>query len=265
MNLIITEAIVVRVVDYGEADRVATMITRSSGKVSALARGARRSRKRFSALELFSRGEAQLKEGRGDLWTLQGFDVTRGFPHLTLDVARVAQGAYVCELVRELLPWHEPEARAWGLLVAVLTLLDEATARPAHLRIFELALLDTLGLAPSLDRCVACGRTLEDPGDTGSSAPAADEGAQLDLRRGGVVCGECAASHAPGSRPLPPRVRRLLVDAQRTPLGEAIRLIDALDDKRIWDGARDALQAVLLGHLGRPLRTVEFIAKLNAH
>src|SRR4051794_31316296 len=79
MSRIIGEAIVVRVVDYGEADRVATLLLRAQGKVSALARGARRSRKRYGGLELFARGEATLREGRGELWGLEGFDISRGF------------------------------------------------------------------------------------------------------------------------------------------------------------------------------------------
>src|SRR4051812_35332974 len=98
MQSVISDAIVVRVIDYGEADRVATLLTDAAGKVSALARGARRSRKRFAALELFARGEARIKEGRGELWTFESFDVARGFPHLSLDVTKVAHGAYACEV-----------------------------------------------------------------------------------------------------------------------------------------------------------------------
>lgn len=264
MQSAISEAIVVRVVDYGEADRVATLLLRDVGKVAALARGARRSRKRFAALTLFARGEAHVKEGRGELWAMESFDVRRGYPRIGLDVTKVAHGAYACELARELLPAHHPEPRAYQLLADLLTLLDEGPppAGAAHLRIFELALLDALGFAPALDRCVACDRDL--------ATEAEDEGGdQLDVRSGGVICGRCAGP-APGRRPLPARVRRLLLRAQRASLVEPASLFDGASAdparaRETWDGARDALQAILHEHLGRPLRSLEFINKLNSN
>ena len=260
------EAIVVRVVDYGEADRVATLLLRAQGKVSALARGARRSRKRFGGLELFARGEATLREGRGELWALEGFHVSRGFPHLALDVARVAQAAYACELTRELLPPHHPEPRAWDLLCLLLERIDAGQAHgalgPAYLRVFELALLDTLGFAPALDRCVVCGDELAAP--TTSPERGADPERHLDVRRGGMACERCSSGHGPGERPLHERARRLLLAAQRMPLQDAPRLVEERAPREAWEAARDVLQALLREHLGRPLRSVEFIAKLNA-
>ncbi len=237
----ITEAIVVRVVDYGEADRVATLLTRDAGRVAALARGARRSRKRFGgALELFGAGEAVLVEKRGELWGLESFDARRGFPHLALDVAKVAHAAYACELVRELAPDHAPEPRLYALTVEMLGLLDGGEARAELLRAFELRVLDEVGLAPVLDRCVGCDGP---PGDL------------FDARRGGVTCAACG-----GSRPLPAGAREALCAAERATLAEAARLRFAPGD---GEAAREALQALLREHLPRPLRSVEFIAKLN--
>ncbi len=66
MARVMTPAVVLRTVDYGEADRVVTLLCREGGKRSALARGARRSSKRFGAgLSLFGVGEATLLERPG--------------------------------------------------------------------------------------------------------------------------------------------------------------------------------------------------------
>ncbi|MSP61631.1 MAG: DNA repair protein RecO [Myxococcales bacterium] len=257
MSKVITDAIVVRVVDYGEADRIATLITRTAGKVSALARSARRSRKRFGgALELFGAGEATLVEGGGDLWRLESLHSQRGFPRLSQDVARLAHAAYVCELSRELSPHHGPEERIYTLLDEMLGLLDrggeEATlpgAAAALLRAFELALLDAAGLAPSLDRCVGC----DGPGG---------EGDHLDARRGGLVCAACAAGT--GSPSLAPSTRRVLQDAQRVALGDA-RASAAAVAPGDAEAAREVLQSLLREHINKPLRTVEFIEKMNHH
>jgi len=238
----ITPAIIVRVVDYGEADRVATLLTRDAGRVAALARGARRSRKRFGgALELFGSGEAVLVEKRGELWALESFDSRRGFPHLALDVAKVAHGAYACELARELSPDHAPEPRLYALLAEFLQILDGSEPRATLLRAFELQLLDAVGLAPTLDRCVGCGAALAE---------------LFDARRGGVVCRACGH----GARELLPGARAFLVEAQSIALADAHALHAAAADA---DAARDALQSLFREHIARPLRSVEFIAKLK--
>lgn len=257
---LIGDALVLRRIDYGEADRIVTLLHREGGKLSALARGARRSKRRFVGLELYGRGEARLRAGRGELWTLEGFDAGRGYPHLTLDVARVAHAAYGCELVRELLPPHQAEPHVFELLCALLQHLDEATLRtpPAHLRVFELALLDTLGFAPRFDRCAACDAGLGD-------APVA-----FDPRRG-VLCGDCAAG--PAMRPLSAAACRLLEGLRHRPIGEDASLPELEEageassgkspDRGAWDSARDVLSTLLAEHLSRPLKSLEFIAKLN--
>jgi DNA repair protein RecO (recombination protein O) len=233
---ITTPAIVLRTVDYGEADRVVTLFTLSGGKLSALARGARKSVKRFgAALGLFGVGEA----------TLERFDGARGFPALMNDVAKVAHGGYACEVVREMIPPRQPEPGIFELLVTFFAALEAGPARAETLRIFELRLLDALGLRPQLDACVGCGSAeLGGPGDV------------LDVRRGGVVCAHC---HGHG-RPLGDEVRRALVDAQALELGAAPGFALAA---AVNVGAREALSSIILDHVGRPLKSLEFIAKLN--
>jgi DNA repair protein RecO (recombination protein O) len=244
---LVTPAIVLRTVDYGEADRVVTLLTAEVGKLSALARGARKSVKRFgAALGLFGIGEAVLVDKPNvELAALERFDGARGFPALMNDVAKVAHGGYACELVRELIPPRQPEVELFELLVTFLTTLEAAPARAETLRIFELRLLDGLGLRPQLDACVACGSDeLGAPGDV------------LDVRRGGVVCAHC---HGHG-RPLGDEVRRALVAAQALDLEAApgFHLAAAVNA-----GAREALGAIVIDHVGRPLKSLEFIAKLN--
>lgn len=269
MNRSTSEAIVVRLVDYGEADRIATLLSRAEGKVAALARGARRSRRRYPGLELFTVGEARLREGRGELWTLDGFDVARGFPRLCDDVARLAQAAYGCELVRELLPPHQAEPVAFDLLRELLEHLDAGRAEgargPAFLRVFELALLAVIGLPPTLDRCAVCGQP---PLPGSNDAAASDEldaaAHAFDLRRGGLLCLGDGAAHGPGRRPMAAATLDLLRCAQRLPLAEAPALLVPPRSRAAWEQARAIVQALLVQHLGRPLRSVEFIAKLNA-
>jgi DNA repair protein RecO (recombination protein O) len=243
-----TPAVVVRTVDYGEADRIVTLFTRDHGKLSAIARSARKSQKRFGAgLALFGVGEAALAERPGaDLATLEGFDGARGFPQLLSDVAKVAHGGYACELVRELVPPRQPESELFELLVGFLGLLDGTEARAETLRVFELRVLDAVGLRPTLDRCLRCDGVDDLDRD----------GQVFDVRRGGVVCAPC---HGNG-RPLPAEARQALLAAQSLTLDEAAALTLPPAANAI---GREALSAMITDHLGRPLKSVEFISKLN--
>jgi DNA repair protein RecO (recombination protein O) len=248
MPRFVTPAVVVRTVDYGEADRIVTLLTRAHGKLQAIARGARKSHKRFgAALSLFGVGEATLSERPGaELATLESFDGARGFPHLLLDMAKVAHGGYACELVRELLPPRQPEPELFDLLVSFLALLDEQPARAETLRVLELRVLEAVGLRPEVERCVGCGsETLDEAGQV------------FDARRGGVVCASC---HGAG-HPLDGDTRQALKQAQALGLAEA----GALALPPVVNAAcRDALGQMISGHLGRPLKSLDFIAKLNA-
>lgn len=241
----LTPAVVLGTIDYGEADRIVTLYTRELGKVAALARGARKSVKRFGAgLGLFGVGEALLHDRpQADLATLERFDGARGFPALLTDVAKMAHGGYACELVRELTPPRQPEPALFELLVTLFAALETSPARSETLRLFELQLLDRLGLRPELERCVACG------------APA-PERVVLDLRRGGIVCASC-----PGhGQALAPGVRCSLVAAQQIDLAAAPSF--SLPPN-LGAACREALAAIIADHVGRPLKSLAFIAKLN--
>jgi DNA repair protein RecO (recombination protein O) len=250
MARVITPAVVVRTVDYGEADRIVTLVTRDQGKLSAIARAARKSQRRFGAgLALFGVGEATYSMRPGaELATLEAFDGARGFPSLLADVAKVAHGGYACELVRELLPPHQEDRELFELLVGFLALLDGGQARAETLRVLELRVLDVVGLRPTLDRCLRCDTTDGLDGD----------GQVFDPRRGGVVCASChGESHG---LPFGAQARRALAAAQALTLEEAPGLTLP---PSVNAACREALGAFVQDHLGRPLKSVEFIAKLN--
>jgi len=100
MPLVVTEAVVLHVFDYLESSRIFRVVTREAGVRSVLARGARRSSRRFgSALDLFAQGSAELhvKPGR-DLDTLGRFDVERARPELGLDLSRFTGASVIAEL-----------------------------------------------------------------------------------------------------------------------------------------------------------------------
>jgi DNA repair protein RecO (recombination protein O) len=252
-------AVVLRKVAYGEADVIATLLAREQGKLSALARSARRSQRRFgAALELFTVSEVELRPHRGsELWTLSSAQTVESFAELARDVGSLAHASYGTELARELSAAEQPEPALFDLLVELFRSLGRRGPRIDVLRAFELALLDLIGLSPAFDGCAACGR---------SDGFALDRGAVLDAARGGAICSTCAAgSRGAGVRPLGAGARAILAAAQRAARGSgglaAVDLGGGRSDDA--DEARDAMLVLLTHHVGRPLKTVEFIGKLG--
>jgi DNA repair protein RecO (recombination protein O) len=165
-------------------------------------------------------------------------------------VAKVAHGGYACELARELTPPHQPEPSLFDLLYELLDCLNRSEPRAELLRLYELKVLEAVGLRPVVDRCTRCDRVdgLDEPGQ------------RFDVARGGVVCAECAPLGGSVGIALDGRVRSALAHAQPLGLadGESLHF-----PAEVNVGCRAALSAVIGGHLGRPLKSVEFIAKLN--
>jgi DNA repair protein RecO (recombination protein O) len=242
-----TPAIVLRAVNYGEADRIVTLFGRETGRVSALARAAKKIKRRFAGgLGLCAIGVASLRERAGaDLLTLEGFDTTVSHPTLGTDVARMAHAAYVAELVTKLCAPRQVERAVYDWLEAMLGCLDAAGASAERLRVFELGLLRGLGFGPVIDRCAACGDT------------APETAFRWDPDRGGAVCAGCARA----GRPITAEARAALMHLSQVSLPDAGRETLSADVNR---GCRESLLEIINHHISGPLKSVEFIAKLSA-
>lgn len=192
MERVLLAAVVLRTVDFGESDRVVTLLTEERGRLGAFARGARASRKRFGgALEPFTLLEASLTfRGSGDLPVLENVTVRRAFGAIREDLARIACASYACELARELLHDGEAHRELFALLVDYLSRLEGGPARPTVLRAFELGALAAVGLMPRLDACARCGRP---------PAPLPGGAIRFDVAFGGLLCGDCARFSGPGA------------------------------------------------------------------
>jgi DNA repair protein RecO (recombination protein O) len=201
-----TEAIVLRSIRYGEADRIVHVYTPRHGRLNAIAKGVRRSRSRFGArLEPFFRIRLVLHVGRGDLYTVTSVDTIAAHPGLRDHAVTLDAAARACDAVARLFETPEPHPEVFRLLENELALLDgdPAHARPANGLAFRVKLLLAAGILPQLGSCVACGE-LEHL--HGFSAAA-----------GGVVCSSCEAA----SFPLGEESYTFLIGAVGRPLAEA--------------------------------------------
>jgi DNA repair protein RecO (recombination protein O) len=204
------DAIVLRCVDYRDADRIVTLLTRQHGKVSALARGARKSKKRFAgALEGFAVISVELALGSAELGRLDSAQVTRAFPALLADLARLTAAGALLRRCRELLPEHVPDEPVFDEVLAMLEALPGTDAANWHLAC-ELRLLSLAGFAPLLEICGGCGKQ-----------PAAAQSASFDPQRGSIVCRACGGG--------PVRVRARVRQRMCEACDGAFREVAALD------------------------------------
>jgi DNA repair protein RecO (recombination protein O) len=249
--------VVLRTTPLRESDLLVVLYTDTHGRVSAVARGARKSQRRFAgALSLLVLGRYQLgRRPRGELWGLESADVVREWTQLSADVVAVAHASYVAELVGALLPAEVPEPHALDVIVALWDALAAGGPSPGALRAVEIALLDLAGHRPAIDHCAACSRA------------ELDEGALFDPQRGGAICRTCAArGRNTGVRQFDPSTRAYLhaVVELETPL--AARAVDR--DPRFTaadrTAGRDAMVAMVGTLVGKPLRSLEYLAKLGA-
>jgi DNA repair protein RecO (recombination protein O) len=178
----LSEALLLRSVDYGDADRIVTLLTQRFGKAAFIARAARRSKKRFGgALSPLALLNVEVGLGKGALGALVQAQVTRAFPRVLGDLARMHAGFAALELLRELSPEHEPDPAVFATAVALLGELEAGAAAPAcALVCFEARLLALTGFSPQLDRCGLCGKQA-DP----------ERAALFDPRQGHLVCRAC--------------------------------------------------------------------------
>jgi DNA repair protein RecO (recombination protein O) len=150
--------------NLGETDKILTLYTRERGKLSAVAKGARRPTSRLSgATELFTLSRLLLATGKSLEVITQG-EIRQTFPGLRADLERLTRATYLCELLDRLTHEHDATAseELFDLTEAALRLLERAEDYPdSVVHAYELRLLSALGYAPELERCVRCGSTLE--------------------------------------------------------------------------------------------------------
>jgi DNA repair protein RecO (recombination protein O) len=201
-----TEAIVLRSIRYGEADRILHLYTPRHGRIAAIAKGARRSRSRFGArLEPFLRVRLVLREGRGELYSVTGADTVAVHAGVRDHANTLDAAARACDAVARLFETDEPHPEVYTLLANELALLDAGPANgtPANGLAFRLKLLLAAGIVPQLAACASCG---EHDHLQGYSAAA-----------GGVVCSSCEAA----AFPLDEESYGFLVAALGSPLAQA--------------------------------------------
>jgi DNA repair protein RecO (recombination protein O) len=175
-----TDAIVLSRFDYGEADRILTLLTPGSGKLKAIAKGIRRPTSRVGgSLEPFAELRLALAHGR-TFDVVTQVEVIHPWLRLRDDLVSFGTASYMAEMADRTQEERHAGEAVYVLLKRGYEILDAGMAAGRVARWFEMHLADELGIRPEIDRCVECGRLLE-----------ADERYRWVPPLGGVLCERC--------------------------------------------------------------------------
>jgi DNA repair protein RecO (recombination protein O) len=174
-----TEGIIIRTQDYGESNKIITVLTQGYGKISLMARGARKMKSRLSSVvQLFTYGQFLFFKGSAkSMGNLSQGEVIHSFRDLRQDLTKTAYAAYCAEWMDKVLTHDEPGGYAFQLLLQTFEYLAEDKNASVLARLFEMKMLTLAGYKPQVDACVRCGRQ---EGHFGFSVP-----------EGGFLCDHC--------------------------------------------------------------------------
>jgi len=234
-----TDAFILRTRQYGESDRLVTLLTRDHGKITGIAKGAKNSKRRFAGtLEPFLEVRATFHHrNASDLVFLHRCELIRPLRRFTEDLDRYVAGSYVIDLVDRMVLGRESGAEVYGLVAETLTLLDRHGRSDTLLHIYELHLLAASGWAPELTRCPGCGRDL-------NGVPTV----YLVADRGGFLCRPCVPA-GEIVRPITGRTARTLGRLATTPLAADVA------DTPVTGETRTVLDVLLAAAASGPVRS----------
>ena len=234
-----------RKLDYGEADRIYTLLTRTHGKVGAIAKGVRRTSSKLGpSLELYSHVDVLLAKGRGELDVVAQVARVPGY-RIEGDVSLMAHAALIAELAERVCEDRHPLDGVYEMTVSALDELSRETDPRRASAWFLMTALDLLGYAPQLVACASCERPL-------AARPAA-----FSADAGGFLCERCA-----------------LPSMELVPLAaiKVLRLMAAGDldtyrrlklDAGLMNAIDGVLQSQLEHHLDRRLKSLAFLNSMR--
>ena len=242
-------AIMLRAIQYGDHDSIVTFFALEYGKITLIAKGARKSLKRFAGvLELFSALNLVWTDRRGrGLPILKEASVICPFEKLRTNITRTAYASYWCELVYQWMQQGEKQISVYQLLNHVLNELNRGDISAEILHVaFQLHFMQINGFAPTLDRCIACERPLDQFTDAGVS---------FKIKQGGIscrACGPCKAGELPLSKGTVKHLRWIL----NTPL---IKLDRIKFSRQAVNESCRVLEAFIPCHLGQETKSLKLL------
>jgi DNA repair protein RecO (recombination protein O) len=246
MKTYTSRSIIMRTKEFGETDLLVTFFTQDKGRLKGVAKGARKSRKRFvNCLDSFSLVELEYSLRRdGDLYFLHSGKLINGYPGLRSDFASLSKASYMVELTEILFPWGVADLKMFELLEMSLEALAKGDKSDTVPIVFEVRAMALGGYGYSFDKCSICGRPYKGEGR-----------AVFKLEKGRIACLKCQQETAvsPG---LSPQSVKTIKSMQAEPLTKLMAL--KLSEETIAE-IKPILKLHRDYHLGQRPKTANYL------
>lgn len=178
-----TTGFILRTLQYGESDLIVTFFSPDYGKLKGIAKGAKRSKKRFAnVFEPFSLTDIIFtRKSRDMLAFIESCDIVQHYDAIRCDMEKTLMASYFIELTDHFSPEGKVNENIFTLLRDFLTLLGRENSSDAIVRFFEIRLLKMAGFEPAIDRCAVC----KTPVTNGNTY-------YFHAHEGGIQCSACA-------------------------------------------------------------------------
>jgi len=242
-----TEAIILRTRDFGESDCIVTVFSSLCGSLKGIAKGARRSSKRFvNSLNIFSHVNLDFKDRRSsDLVWLDSCELIDGFPGIRSNYTLLSRASYAVELTETLFPLNVPSREMFQLLIWSLGAISEGRDLARTMIIFQARAMSIGGFSINTSKCGLCGRVYKGEGRALFHPPS-----------GSIACMACARETVltPG---MSPRAIRALAQLQSYEHLDPEVL--ECDDEMLAELSK-VLAAHIEHHIGKRLRSAQYIS-----
>ena len=242
-----------RKVDFGDYDLVITFFTLKEGKITAIAKSAKKSTKRFAGiLELFSVLNVVLSTGRRKgLPVLQEATLKYPFASIRTSMLKTAYASYWAQLINEWMESGQKQVEIYELFQYILRKLDSCQTSEAALSIlFQMKFITLSGLAPNLGQCSVCRIEVEKIKETR---------VQFDFAKGGILCDGCASKTLRKTF-LSKGIIKQLLWIEKGDLVKAVRVRFSSD--ALKEGS-DFLETFVPYHLGKEPRSLKFLQQIR--
>jgi DNA repair protein RecO (recombination protein O) len=253
MSSFSTPAIMLRRIDFGDYDLIITFFTLNKGKISVIAKSAKKSTKRFAGiLELFSVLDVVYSIGRGKgLPILQEATLKHAFSNIRSKIIKTAYASYWAELINQWMEEGQKQVRLFQLFRHVLSELDlDHTSEEALSILFQIRFMTIAGLGPNLKQCSICQAEIE---------KMKEYRIKFDLSKGGIICDGCASGDSQKIFLSKGTIKHLLW-IQRGDLTRAARIKFA---SQALTESLKFLEAFVPYHLGKEPRSLKFLRQIR--
>lgn len=253
MPILSTPAILLRRIDYGDYDLIITLFTFDEGKISVIAKSAKKSTKRFSGvLEIFSVLNVVYRTSqRKGLPVLQAAALKHPFQHIRENIKKTAYASYWAELINQWLEEGEKQIQLYLLFQQVLEKLDQDHLPEETLSIlFQMRFMKLSGFYPNLEHCSVCRMEME---------KMRKNRVTFDLVKGGLLCEKCTSGSL-NKRSLSKGTIKQLRWLESGDWTKAERI--RFSPPAIQEG-QELLEAFVPYHLGKEPRSLKFLRRLR--